>query len=146
MAASVLIIGPVGRLRDGLRAILRSFPGISEVFSVEDFSSGFGQVAENRPSIIIVDADDSFEDDCILLKQLHSRHERILCLLIANSMQQAASAKQAGVDAVLLCGFSTSTLYQTLVDLKVIPESVFSGEPVRLNQQQETAVQLAQRH
>ena len=65
MAASVHIIGPAGRLRDGLRIILQTFSGIGEVFVADDFMLGYEQVAGNRPAVVIVDADDSLEDECI---------------------------------------------------------------------------------
>ena len=145
MVASVLIIGPAGRLRDGLHTILRTFPGIGEIIAADDFKSGYKQAAKNHPSIVIVDADDSLEDDCVLLKQLLSRYDHARCLLIANSMRQAARGSRVGADAILLRGFSTNTLYLTLVDLAVIPESGFAGRQAKLNQQRVTAVQLAQR-
>jgi DNA-binding NarL/FixJ family response regulator len=146
MAASILIIGPAGRLRDGLRTILHTFPGIGEIVAADDFKSGYEQAAKNHPSIVIIDADDSLEDECVFLKQLLSRHDHARCLLIANTMRQAARARRVGADAVLLRGFSTSTLYLTLVDLNVIPESGFAGSQAKLNQQRVTAVQLAQRN
>ncbi len=145
MAASVLIIGPAGRLRDGLRTILHTFPGIGEVFAADDFKSGYKQAAKNHPSIIIVDSDDSLEDECVILKQLLSRYDQARCLLIANTMRQAARARRVGADAILLRGFSTNTLYLTLVDLAVIPEGGVANMEAKLNQQRVTAVQLAQR-
>ena len=145
MAASVLIIGPAGRLRDGLRTILHTFPGIGEIIAAEDFTSGYEQAVKIRPCIVIVDADDSLEDECVLLKQLLSRYDHARCLLIANTMRQAARARRVGADAVLLRGFSTNNLYLILVDLDVIPESDFASKQARLNKQRVTAVQLAQR-
>ncbi len=145
MAASVLIIGPAGRLRDGLRTILHTFPGIGEIAAADDFKSGHEQAAKNHPSIVIIDADDSLEDECVLLKQLLSGHDHAPCLLIANTIRQAARARRVGADAILLRGFSTNTLYLTLVDLDVIPEGGYAGRQAKLNQQQVTVVQLAQR-
>ena len=145
MIASVLIIGPAGRLRDSLRTILHTFPGIGEVFAADDFKSGYKQAAKNHPSIVIIDADNSLEDECVLLKQLLSRHDHARCLLIANTIRQAARARRVGADAILLRGFSTESLYLTLVDLAVIPEGDFAGRQARLNQQRVTAVQLAQK-
>ena len=146
MAASVLIIGPAGRLRDGLCTILHTFPGMGEIAVADDFKSGNEQAAKNHPSIVIVDADDSLEDEYVLLKQLLSRYDHARCLLIANTMRQGDRARQVGADAILLRGFSTNTLYLALVDLDVIPESGFAGRQAKLNQQQVTAVQLAQRN
>ncbi len=145
MAASVLIIGPAGRLRDGLRIILQTFSGIGELFVADDFMLGYEQVARNHPSVVIVDADDSLEDECILLRQMLSRYEQAHCLVIANTLRQAARAKQFGADAILLRGFSTGTLYQTLVDLNVIPESEFAGLPANLSQQRVKVVRLEQK-
>ena len=130
----------------GLRTILRTFPAVTDIFVANDFESGYDLAANKRPSAIIIDGNEHLENDCHQLKQLLSRFELGRCVAIANTMKQAVQAQQVGADAVLLQGFSTSTLYQTLISLSVIPETGNINEETSSSQQTATAVPLSQRN
>ncbi len=146
MTASVLIIGHAGRLLDGLFTILRSLPGIGEIFTANDFEAGYVLVVRQQPSLVVVDADESFMGDCVFLKKLLSQYRQTRCLVIVNTFDQAAQAKQMGADAVLLRGFSTSALHQVLAALAVIPEKKSGTRPLDLSRQQVRAFRLSQKN
>jgi DNA-binding NarL/FixJ family response regulator len=145
MAALILIIGPEGRLREGLCIVLRTFPGIADLILTDSLDSGCELVVRHKPSLVIVDADDKLEEECQSLKRVLASYAASRCLVIAKSLAQAAKAKEAGADAILLQGFSTNTLYQTLVSLEVIPESRSTRDPAMIKKRQVLPFQPAQK-
>jgi len=146
MDALILIIGPAGRLREGLCAVLRTFAGIADLVTTDNFDSGYELAVRHQPSLVIVDVNDPLDGECIFLKRILSSNEQGRCLVIARAMDQAVQAKHAGADAILLHGFSTRTLNQTLVSLGVIHESGSSKNPTTSSRQQVTAFPLSQRN
>ena len=144
MTATVLIIGRAGRLRDGLCTILRTFPGITEVIPVDDFESAYDQLNFENPSAVIIDGDKRLENECLILKRMLFAYSQTRYIVIANTLQQRTMAQIMGVDAVLLRGCSTSTLYTTLVSLAIISDSGYIGETSGMNQLQITAVPTLQ--
>lgn len=145
MSTSVLIIGPPGRLRDGLRSILRLFSGISEITTADKFEPGYESTVREQPSVVILESSESLENDCFMLKKLLSNSGQSRCLVIVNTIQKAVQASKLGADAVLLQGFSTNTLYQTLVSLNVIPETGMADKPAASNRQKAAASPLSQK-
>jgi hypothetical protein len=145
MTATVLIIGRVGRLRDGLCTILRTFPGIMQVRAVDGFESAFEQLAFEFSSVVIVDGDERLENACPFLKRMFSTYSETRYIVIANTLHQRAMTQELGADAVLLRGFSTSALYGTLVSLAIIPDSGYIGGRRGMNPSQTTAVLTLQK-
>lgn len=145
MIIKVLIIGQAGRLRDGLGTVLRTFPGVADVLAVDSIDSALERLALEYPSVVIVDGDDRLENDCLLLSQMLSTHTEPRYIAITNTLRHRATAQKAGVDAVLLRGFSTTTLYNTFVSLGIIPDSGYIGVPSALNQPQTTTGPILQR-
>jgi DNA-binding NarL/FixJ family response regulator len=123
MAANFLIIGDEGRLRDGLRTVLRSFIDVNDVFVAADLAAARDLIVVNSPSLVIIDGSGAIDDKCTVLKQLHTDHERITCIVIANTLEQKIQALKEGADAVLMQGFSTKTLCETLVRLSILPDT-----------------------
>ena len=122
MATSILIIGDKGRLRDGLSTILLAFMGIDKVDAITCLESALERITDNYPSLVIVDGFGSVEDKCGILKRLLIHHGHKPCIVIANTLEQQLQAHNARADAVLMQGFSTTTLYETLIDLSIITD------------------------
>ncbi len=114
MIASILILGDEGRLRDGFRAVLLASNSVNEVHTVANFNDAQELITDKHPSLIILDGSDSIEDRCRDLKNLLHTHGHRPCIVIAKTLKQRLYAQKAGADAVLLQGFSTTKLYDTL--------------------------------
>lgn len=117
MVKSILIIGHRGRLRDGLRAILLAHEGIDEVMAAPDFAAALGHITHDYPSLVIIDGSDQIGEHCKTIKQFFLLQGRKPCLVIADSLKQRENAKNAGANAVLMQGFTTTALYEALEDL-----------------------------
>ena len=120
MVATILIIGNQGRLRDGLRTILLSLHGIDEVSAVSDFETAVGLITQNFPTAIIVDSSELLNYKCAILKDFLRQNGYKPCIVIAYNHDQWLQAQKTGADAVLMQGFSTTTLQKTLIDLTVL--------------------------
>ena len=136
MALSVLIIGPPGRLRDALCAVLRSFPNIRAISTADNVELGTELAAQKRPSLLIFDENTPFESNRLLLGD-HARHAgHYPVLVIAKARKQALQARRRGADAVLISGFSTDSLFQTLLDLDMGAVGERSNRPPKSSQKQ----------
>ncbi len=117
MNLSVMIIGPPGRLRDGLRAVLEAVVEITWLRFAADCQTAAAYLIEKRPELVIVDGEISglndFDKVCSILKSTRNSHS----LFIANSLSQRSMAYAKGADAVLLHGFSVCNLRDTLYAL-----------------------------
>ena len=122
MATSILIIGDEGRLRDGLRSVLLSFAGIDEVSTVTEFETACELITHNYPSLVILDGGGSVEDKCSIMKRLLLLYGLKPCIVIANTLEQRRHAQSEGADAVLMQGFSTKRLRDTLVALSILTD------------------------
>jgi DNA-binding NarL/FixJ family response regulator len=127
MTLSFLIIGSPGRLRDALRTFLYTLAPTTEIETADDFESGYAAAAKKQPSVVIIDGRELLDSDCRLLKQLLSRRKSSRCLIIADTLQRASRARQAGADGVILQGFTIQTLHQTLQSLIALPHDGDNG-------------------
>jgi len=117
MSINILIIGDEGRLRDSLRTILLSFLEVDEVSAVTNIDKAQKVIAQNSISLVIIDSSDLLEDKCQALKQIFNQYGSIPCVVIANSMEQRHYSQNIGADAVLIQGFSTDQIHETLTRL-----------------------------
>jgi DNA-binding NarL/FixJ family response regulator len=117
MSSSILVIGPADHLRTGLCTILANFPRVGQIVTADKFEQGLEAALLHQPALIIVDGGAQREFSCRSLPRLLGGYGRGRCIVIANGMEQAAAARAAGADAVLLNGFSTSTLRETVESL-----------------------------
>lgn len=116
--SSVLLISPPGRLRDGIRALLRAIPQLGAITTVDEPHAARAYLQGNLPGLVLLDA--GFSDTEGLGKlQMFLRRERpeVGLIVLAENARQMAQARHAQADWVLLKGFSVSALQEALQSL-----------------------------
>jgi DNA-binding NarL/FixJ family response regulator len=106
----VMIVAEAGRLREGLQAMLDSFPSLETVAVVDDGPSALEAIQSGRPDLIILDAhlfDDGTADLVWAIKQEGNGAQ---CIVVADRLGQFQLLLDAGADMVLLKGFSAAEL------------------------------------
>ena len=118
-----LIVARPGRMRDGLRALLRATPRLELVGQADSSSSALTMVRDSQPSLILLDCNLPGDEVQSVLEQMKLRSPATRCVVLAKDAQQQWVAKAAGADSVLLAGFPVTKFFA------VIEELLASGEP-----------------
>jgi DNA-binding response OmpR family regulator len=106
----VVIVAKSGRLRDGLQAMLDSFPALQPLALEESGPAALEAIGRQQPDLVIVDADLCDEDRADWVKAMKQEWNRARCLAIAGRLAQFQPFLDAGADEVLLKGFSAAEL------------------------------------
>jgi DNA-binding NarL/FixJ family response regulator len=118
-----LIVARPGRMRDGLRALLRATPRLELVGQADSSSSALTMVRDRQPSLILLDCNLPGDEVQSVLEQMKLRSPATRCVVLATDAQQQWVAKAAGADSVLLAGFPVAKFFA------VIEELLANGEP-----------------
>lgn len=113
---TVVVVAEPGRIRDSLEALLQTIPQLELVIKAADGSTVHELVVEYNPDLILLVTPASNELTAKLLDYL-KEVRRTPCLLLTNSIHQLEQAKAAGADDVLLTGFPTSELFESVGSL-----------------------------
>ena len=108
----VMIVAPKGRVRDGLQALLMAMPQVERIDLADDVPSAL--TSERAPALVLLDVDQHRDDIPAALESIRSRWPGVRCLILANSVQEQQVAKAAGADDVLLKGFPTARLFESV--------------------------------
>lgn len=111
---SVLIIARPGRMREGLRALLRMMPKIELIGQVDQGSAALERVTQARPALVLLDSSLPFAEMELALRQIKAEWPQTQCIVVADNILQQGLAQAAGADGVLLKGFATETLFTTI--------------------------------
>lgn len=111
---SVLIVARPGRIREGLRALLRTIPRIEIVGQVGQGSAALEMVTRERPALVLLNSSLPFEEAWMALKQIKAEWPQTRCIVLVDNIQQQGMAQAAGADGVLLKGFAAETLFMTI--------------------------------
>jgi DNA-binding NarL/FixJ family response regulator len=111
---STLIVARPGRMREGLRALLRTMPKIKIVGHVDQGSAAMEMVTRERPALVLLNSSLPFEETRMALKQIKAEWPQTRCIVLVDNMQQQGMAQAAGADGVLLKGFAAETLFMTI--------------------------------
>jgi DNA-binding NarL/FixJ family response regulator len=111
---SVLIVARPGRIREGLRALLRSIPRLEIVGEVNEGSAAMEMVTRERPALVMLSSSLPLEEAELALRQIKAEWPQTQCIVIANNIQHQGMARAAGADDVLLKGFAAETLFTTI--------------------------------
>lgn len=115
---STLIAAKPDRLRDGLHLLLSTAPQVSAIQQVDDLDSTFQLVTERPPGLVVLDTNLDVTSVSRLLRRIKRELPTLPCLVVVANEEQQRAAWDAGADAVLLKGFSSSdliALIETLV-------------------------------
>ena len=122
-----LILAMPGRIRDGWRTLLKASPQIDCVAQADDVPSGLTMTAELRPAVVLLDADLVSDQARTVLRQIKAQWPQAQCIVMISNGEQRWLANANGVDAVLVKGFSTRTLNETIAELLPSIEGVTGG-------------------
>lgn len=120
---SALIIAPAGRMRDSLRALLKSLPYLTTEVHNGDIEAVERYIENHKPHLILLDATLNSPTLESLLEISRSYWPHTHCIVLAHNVQEQWSARVAGADHVLLTGFSTTTLFN-LIDSLLLTEAL----------------------
>ena len=115
--ASVLLVAKPSRVRDGLRALLRTIPHLRIVGQAEDSPSARALVSEQRPALVLLGANLPNDEVQIVLAQTKAECPETRCIALVDSSQRQWLAEIAGADSVLLTGFPPAKFVSTIEEL-----------------------------
>jgi len=108
----VMIVAPKGRVRDGLQALLMAMPQVECIDLADDLASALTNT--RAPVLVLLDVDLQRDGIPAALEAIRSQWPDVRCLILANSVQDQQIAKAAGADDVLLKGFPTARLFESV--------------------------------
>lgn len=125
----VLIVAQPSRFRDGLKSIVQALSWVEQVGTVEQWTAVSDYVQRYQPAIVIFDINDLDTATWIEASTLRLSCQKSKCIMIIDRAQQRSVAKAMGAEAILLRGFSTDLLYNTIRTLIVAydPEVPVTG-------------------
>lgn len=109
-----LIVARPGRMRDGLRALLRAMPQIEIVDEADDSPSALRMITKHHPALLLLDSDLPGDEVSTELGRIKTEEPQIRCIVLADNPQQQQVANAAGADGVLLKGFPAAKLFETI--------------------------------
>jgi DNA-binding NarL/FixJ family response regulator len=111
---SALIVARPGRMREGLRALLRTIPRIKIVEQVDRGSAALAMVTQERSTLVLLDSSLPSEEMWAAVKQIKAEWPQTQCIVVADTIRQQGMAHASGADGVLLKGFAAETLFTTI--------------------------------
>ncbi len=115
--ASILLVARPSRMRDGLRALLRTIPYLKIVGQADDSLSALAIFSEQRPLLVLLGANLPAEEVQTFLAQTKAEWPETRCIVLVDSFQQQWLAETAGADSVLLTGFPAAKFVNTIEEL-----------------------------
>lgn len=112
--ASAVIVAKPGRFRDSLRALLTATPQIDAVNQANDEESALKAIAVDHVTLMLLDGSLPGNEVGAMLRGIRAERPQVRCIVLADNARQQREAKAAGADAVLLKGFPTADLFQTV--------------------------------
>jgi DNA-binding NarL/FixJ family response regulator len=113
----VLIVAHPGRIRDGLRALLRAIPEIGAILQANDSPSASQIIAEHHPDLVLIDSKLVNNDIQNMPQKIKAMSPETRCILLVDNLQQQAMADVTDADTVLLSGFSAWEFLVTVEEL-----------------------------
>ena len=122
MAASAIIIGMPGPLRDGLHALVESMPQVDSVQVASDVSALLTQGPDLGPVLVLLDAGEPGERVWRTVRRAKARWPQARTVVLVNTVKQQQEAEDAGADTVLLQGLPAGRLIAAIV--RLLPQRV----------------------
>ena len=113
-----LIIALPSPLLDGLLALMTTSDLINAVLVAEEASQALRMVKDHHPNLVLLDS--RLAQAQRLMGQIKNQWPQTRCIVLVGSREQEQEVKE--VDAVLIAGFSPSSLMATIEALLAQPE------------------------
>jgi len=110
----VLLVTNPGRIRDGLRTLLRTIPEIGTIYQATDGPSVSQIITKNHPALVLMDSK-LFKTD--MPGQIKTISPETRCILMIDNLQQQSMANGTDVDTVMFSGFSAREFLVTVESL-----------------------------
>jgi DNA-binding NarL/FixJ family response regulator len=114
---SALLVVKPGPLREALRTLMTSIPGVKVTGEVGDTSSALKMIGECQPDLVLVDAGLPDGEAWRTLKQMKEKWPHVRCVILTDHSCQYQEAKAAHADAVLQKGVPPTLLVQAIETL-----------------------------
>jgi DNA-binding NarL/FixJ family response regulator len=117
MAAPALIVANPGRIRDGLRTMLRAMPRLEPILQASDGPAALEIIEKNHPALVLLDSALANNDLQSVSRQIKSQSPHIRCILLVDNARQQWLAKVADADRVLTIGCPAGEFFATVEQL-----------------------------
>lgn len=110
----VLLVAGPSRFRDGLKTIMQGLTWVERVGVVASWTAVFDYIQLYQPAIVVFDVVELTPMGRDDMNRLRSWCQNAKSIVIIDRAQQRELAQAVAADAILLRGFSTELLYQTM--------------------------------
>lgn len=114
--SKVLIAAGEGHLRDALRAMLVSMPGVT-ILEADDACGAEAVLVAHRPALVVIDSDLPGNHTMQLVLAAQNLRPRARCCILVDTMAQQAAARRAGADCAPLKGEPPARLFAQVEQL-----------------------------
>lgn len=112
--APALIVAHPGRIRDGLRTLLRATPRIETVFQADDGPSALKIITEYHPALVLLDSKLANNDIQSVSRHIKTESPQTRCIILVDHARQQWMAKVADADSVLPVGCPAGEFFATV--------------------------------
>jgi DNA-binding NarL/FixJ family response regulator len=112
--APALIVAHPGRIRDGLRTLLRATPRIETVFQADDGPSALKIITEHHPALVLLDSKLANNDIQSVARYIKTESPQTRCIILVDHARQQWMAKVADADSVLPIGCPAGEFFATV--------------------------------
>jgi DNA-binding NarL/FixJ family response regulator len=112
---TVLIVARPGRIRDGLRTLLKTMSQIKIIDQVDDTEAALKVMAEFHPPLVLLGTDQSQGGIYTISKQAKTGNPPSRCVVLVDKVEHLSLAAAAGADQVLLAGV-TATEFLAVIE------------------------------
>lgn len=112
--APALIVANPGRIRDGLRTLLRATPRIKTVFQADDGPSALEIITEYHPALVLLDSKLANNDIQSVSRHIRTESPQTRCIILVDHARQQWMAKVADADSVLPIGCPAGEFFATV--------------------------------
>ena len=116
---SVFIVAKPGRLRDSLRAMLRTASYLKIVGQADDTTTAISPLSQFQPDLLLVGTNLSAASVTQLVLATKSCSPHTRCMVLVDNLEQMWQATAAGADSVLLAGFPSTTFFSAIDGLRL---------------------------
>jgi DNA-binding NarL/FixJ family response regulator len=113
---ALLVVKP-GPLREALRTLMTSIPGVEVAGEVGDTPFVLGMISEHQPDLVLVDADLPHGEAWGMLKQVKEKWPQVRCIALTDHSCQYQETEAIHADAVLQKGVPPTLLVQAVETL-----------------------------